>query len=105
VNSNNAATNIKVNIKVLQIQSELPSDITSVLVRYIQSQQIPSSATGTLTFELAISGDRISNITTDNQGSTLRDANAISEVEKILAEWRSPNSTNGKIRLLLQLSP
>jgi hypothetical protein len=83
----------------------LPSDITSALVRYIQSQQIPSSATGTLAFELAISGDRISNITTDNQGSTLRDANAISEVEKILAEWRSPNSTNGKIRLLLQLSP
>ena len=105
VNSNNAATNIKVNIKVLQIQSELPSDITSALVRYIQSQQIPSAATGTLSFELAISGDRISNITTDNQGSTLRDANAIAELEKSISEWRSPNSTNGKIRLLLQLSP
>jgi hypothetical protein len=105
VNSNNAATNIKVNIKVLQIQSELPSDITSALVRYIQSQQIPSSETGTLTFELAISGDRISNISTDNQGSTLRDTNAIAELEKSISEWRSPNSTNGKIRLLLQLSP
>ena len=105
VNSNNAATNIKVNIKVLQIQSELPSDITSALVRYIQSQQIPSSATGTLTFELVISGDRISNISNDNQGSTLRDTNAIAELEKSISEWRSPNSTNGKIRLLLQLSP
>ncbi len=105
VTSNNAITNIKVNIKVLQIQSELPSDITSALVRYIQSQQITTSTTGTLTFELAISGDRISNISTDNQGSTLKDANTISEVEKLMAVWRSPNSTNGKIRLILQLSP
>jgi len=104
-NSNNAVTNIKVNIKVLQIQSELPSDITSALVRYIQSQQIPASTTGTLTFELVISGDRISNIFNDNQGSTLRDTNAIAELEKSISEWRSPNSTNGKIRLLLQLSP
>jgi len=104
-NSNNAVTNIKVNIKVLQIQSELPSDITSALVRYIQSQQIPASTTGTLTFELVISGDRISNISNDNQGSTLRDTNAIAELEKSISEWRSPNSTNGKIRLLLQLSP
>jgi hypothetical protein len=105
VNSNNAVTNIKVNIKVLQIQSELPSDITSALVRYIQSQQIPASTTGTLTFELVISGDRISDISTENQGSTLKEPNTISEVEKIISEWRSPNSTNGKIRLILQLSP
>ncbi|TYQ28946.1 after-VIT domain-containing protein [Pseudanabaena sp. UWO311] len=105
VNSNNAVTNIKVNIKVLQIQSELPSDITSDLVRYIQTQRINTSTTGTLTLELAISGDRISNISTDNQGSTLKDTNTISEVEKSISEWRSPNSTNGKIRLVLQLSP
>lgn len=104
VNSNSAVTNIKVNIKVLQIQSELPSDITSALVRYIQTQRITATAIGTLTFELAISGDRISNVSTDNQGSTLKDSDTISEVEKIISEWRSPNSTNGKIRLVLQLS-
>ncbi len=103
-NDNLSITNIKVNIKVLQIQSKLPSDITSALVRYIQTQQITTSTTGMLTFELTISGDRISNISTDNQSSTLKDTNTISEVEKIISEWRSPNSTNGKIRLLLQLS-
>ncbi|GBO54926.1 hypothetical protein APA_2977 [Pseudanabaena sp. lw0831] len=105
VTSNNAITNIKVNIKVLQIQSELPSDITSALVRYIQTQQITTSTRGTITFELEISGDRISNISTDNQGSILKDANTISEVEKLILNWRSPNPTNGKIRLVLQLSP
>ena len=92
------------NIKVLQIQSELPSDINSALVRYIQSQQITTSTTGTLTFDLSISGDRINNISTDHQGSILKDANAISEVEKLILEWRSPNPTTGKVRLVLQLS-
>jgi hypothetical protein len=93
------------NIKVLQIQSELPSDITSALVRYIQAQQITTATTGTLTIELEISGDRISNISSDTQGSIFKDANAIAELEKAILNWRSPNSTNGKIRLVLQLSP
>ncbi|WP_103668752.1 after-VIT domain-containing protein [Pseudanabaena sp. BC1403] len=101
----NAIANIRVNIKVLQIQSELPSDINSSLVRYIQTQQINASTTGTLTFELEIVGDRISNISTDNQGSILKDANSISEVEKLILEWRSPNPITGKVRLVLQLSP
>jgi hypothetical protein len=104
-NDNLAQTNIKVNIKVLQIQSELPSDITSALVRYIQTQQITTSTTGTFTFELKISGDRISNISTDTQGSILKNANAIAELEKAILNWRSPNSTTGKIRLVLQLAP
>ena len=103
-NDNLSTTNIKVNIKVLQFQSELPSDITASLVRYIQAQQITTSTTGTLTFDVAISGDRISNISTDRQGSILKDANTISEVEKLILEWRSPSPTNGKIRLVLQLS-
>jgi Domain of unknown function (DUF4335) len=92
------------NVKVLQIQSELPSDITSALVRYIQSQQITTSTTGTLTFELEISDDRISNIFTDTQGSTLKDANAIAELEKAILNWRSPSPITGKIRLVLQCS-
>ncbi len=103
--ANENITNIKVNIKVLQIQSELPSDITAALVRYIQSQQITTSATGTFAFELEVLGDRISNISTDNQGSILKDANAIAELKKAILNWRSPNPTNGKIRLVLQLSP
>ncbi len=96
--------NIKVNIKVLQMQSELPSDITSALVRYIQAQQI-TTTTGTLTLELEISGDRINNIATDKQDSILKDTNAIAELEKAILNWRSPNPTTGKIRLVLQLSP
>lgn len=91
------------NIKVLQIQSELPSDITASLVSYIQSQQITVSATGTITFNLEISGDRISNVSTDRQGSLLKDAKAIAELKKLILEWRSPTSTNGKIRMVLQL--
>jgi hypothetical protein len=104
-NDNLSTTNIKVNIKVLQLQSELPSDITASLVRYIQAQQITTSTTGTLTFDLVISGDRVNSLSTDRQGSILKDTNTISEVEKLILEWRSPNSTNGKIRLVLQLSP
>jgi hypothetical protein len=91
------------NIKVLQIQSELPSDITASLVSYIQTQQITISATGTITFNLEISGDRISNIATDHQGSLLKDTKAIAELEKLILEWRSPTPINGKIRMVLQL--
>jgi hypothetical protein len=91
------------NIKVLQIQSELPSDITSSLVSYIQTQQITISATGTITFNLEISGDRISSIATDRQGSLLKDTKAIAELEKLILEWRSPTPINGKIRMVLQL--
>jgi hypothetical protein len=90
-------------IKVLQIQSELPSDITSSLVSYIQTQQITISATGTITFNLEISGDRISSIATDRQGSLLKDTKAIEELEKLVLEWRSPTPINGKIRMVLQL--
>jgi hypothetical protein len=91
------------NIKVLQIQSELPSDITSSLVSYIQTQQITISATGTITFNLEISGDRISSIATDRQGSLLKDTKAIAELEKLILEWRSPTPINGKLRMVLQL--
>jgi len=91
------------NIKVLQIKSELPSDITTALVSYIQTQQITGSTTGLIIFELEISGDRISKISTDSQESTLKDKTAIAELQKLILEWRSPNSVTGKIRLLLQL--
>ena len=91
------------NIKVLRIQSELPSDITIALVRYLQAQQITISTKGTIYFELEISGDRIKNITIDRQSSTLIDSNAIAELEKLLLNWRSPNSMTGKIYILLQL--
>lgn len=93
------------NIKILQIQSELPSDITASLVRYMQTQQITISAKGTITFNLDLSGDRIINISTDRQGEVLKDTNAIAELENLILEWRSPNPVTGKIRLVLQLSP
>lgn len=98
-----ANDNTATNIKVLQIQSKLPSDITTELVRYIQDQQITLSETGTIAFNLEISGDRISNISTDSQVSTLKDNNAIAELEKIILNWRSANPVTGKIRLVLQL--
>jgi hypothetical protein len=95
--------NIATNIKVLQIQSKLPNDITTELVRYIQDQQITPSETGTIVFNLEISGDRIITISTDSQVSTLKDNEAIAELEKIILNWRSPNPVTGKIRLILQL--
>ncbi len=91
------------NIKVLQVQSELPSHITTDLVRYIQSQRITSFDSGTIALELNISGDRISNISIKNQNSTLKDATAIAELEKVILKWRSASSVTGKIYLVLQL--
>ena len=91
------------NIKVLQVQSELPSQITTDLVRYIQSQRITSEASGTIALELNISGDRISNISIQNQNSTLTNPDAIAELEKVILKWRSANSVTGKIYLVLQL--
>lgn len=90
------------NIKILEIQSELPSDITKDLERYLQSQNVSTSAIGTLVIELEIAGDRLSNITISNQNSTLKDTNAIAEIEKLLRQWRSPSSITGEIRLILQ---
>jgi hypothetical protein len=103
-NENIGATTNTGNLKVLQIQSELPSDVTTALVRYIQSQSITTTA-GTIAFELEISGDRIINISVDSQDSTLKDDKAIAELEKLISNWRSPNPVTGKIRLVLQLSP
>ena len=103
-NESIGATTRTGNFKVLQIQSELPSDVTTALVRYIQSQSITTTAS-TIAFELEISGVRIINISTDSQGSTLKDDNAIAELEKLILNWRSPNPVTGKIRLVLQLSP
>ena len=91
------------NIKVLQIQSELPSDITTSLVRYLQTLRIATSATGAIALDLQISGDRIVNISIDNQGSTLKDSKAIAELESLILKWRSANSVTGKVRLILQL--
>lgn len=102
IGENIGATRNTGNLKVLQIQSELPSDITTALVRYIQAQPITTTA-GTIAFELEISGDRIINISADSQGSTLKDNNAIAELEKLILNWRSPNPATGKIRLVLQL--
>ena len=99
--SRSANINTLINIKVLQIQSELPSDIPTDLVRYLQAQRLASSATGTLILELEISGDRLSNILIDYQNSTLKDNNAIAAIENILRQWRSPSSATGKIRLIL----
>jgi hypothetical protein len=96
-------TAITTNIKVLQIQSELSSDITNDLVRYLQSQRITRFDSGTIALELEISGDRISNISIQNQNSTLKDATAIAEIEKVILKWRSANSVTGKIYLVLQL--
>jgi hypothetical protein len=98
-----AADSITTKIKVLQIQSELPSDITTDLVRYIQSQRITRFDSGTIALELNISGDRISNISIQNQNSTLKDATAIAELEKVILKWRSASSVTGKIYLVLQL--
>ena len=91
------------NIKVLQIQSELPSDITTSLARYIQTLRIATSATGAIALDLQISGDRIVNISIDNQGSTLKDSKAIAELESLILKWRSANPVTGKIHLVVQL--
>ncbi len=91
------------NIKVLQIQTELPSDVSTSLVRYIQLQPIQKSATGVIVLDLEMSGDRILNIATDDQGSTLKDEKAIADLEKLIRAWRSPHPVTGKIRLVLQL--
>ena len=106
--SREATANNKINIKVLQIQSELPSDITTSLVDYIQSQRInlsdkPSATpSGTIALDLEISGDRLRNILVDTQSSSLSDRNAIAELTEIILKWRSANSATGKIRLVLQ---
>ncbi len=90
-------------VKVIQIQSELPTDITNNLVRYIADQRITTSTTGILTLNLEISGDRISNLSVDMPSSTLQDSKSIAALEDLILKWRSPSSTAGKIRLVLQI--
>jgi hypothetical protein len=99
-NVDNAITN---NIKVIQIQSELPSYITTALVGYIQTKSITTTTTGTIALNLEMSGDRIRKISTNNEGSTLKDSNAITELESIILKWRSANPVTGKIYIVLQL--
>ncbi|MFM7888179.1 MAG: after-VIT domain-containing protein, partial [Pseudanabaena sp.] len=91
------------NITILQIKSEVPNDITTDLVHYLQSQRLNPSTSGTIALDLEITGDRISNIATDNQNSTLKDGNAIAELDNIIRKWRSPSSVIGKVRVVLQV--
>jgi hypothetical protein len=101
----NADIGSTTSIRVLQLQSELPSDITTNLVRYLQEQRTNLLETGTLILDLEISGDRVSNISTDIKSSTLKDDRAIAELENILRQWRSPSSMAGKVNLILQIQP
>ena len=94
---------IATNIKVIQIESELPSDITTDLVRHIQAKPISTANSGTIALDLEVSGDRIRNIFIRNQNSTLTDIKAIAELEKVILAWRSANSVTGNIYLVLQL--
>ncbi len=91
------------NIKVLQIQSELPTDITTSLVLYIQTQRLTTSVKGTIALNVEISDDRVLSISTDTQSSTLKDNKVIAELESLILKWRSPNSVTGQIRLVVQL--
>jgi hypothetical protein len=91
------------NINILQIKSEVSSDITTDLVRYLQSQRIAIPTSGTISLNLEINGDRISNISTDSQNSTLKDGNAIAELENVIRKWRSPSYMTGKVNLILQI--
>lgn len=100
--TNNTTTNTA-NISVLQIKSEVPSNITANLAFYLQSQRIAITSTSRITLDLEITGDRISNIATDNQNSTLKEDSAIAELENIIRKWRSPSSTTGKVRIVLQI--
>jgi hypothetical protein len=86
----------------VEIQSELPSNITTSLVQYIQSQTI-NAGTGTIAFDLVVERDRIVSISSDKQSSTLTDSKAIAELEKIILNWRSTSSGTGRIRLVLGL--
>ncbi|PZO41710.1 MAG: hypothetical protein DCF19_09130 [Pseudanabaena frigida] len=101
--SRNDNADVVTTIKVLQVKSELPSDITTDLVRYIQNQRINTSSTGIIALNLEISGDRISNLSVDMPSSTLQDSKAISALEDLILKWRSPHSTTGKVRLVLQI--
>ncbi len=103
VANSNIATDANSNINTLQIKSEVPSDITTDLVRYLQSQRITIQTSGIISLELEIVGDRISNISIDSKNSTLKDGNATAELENIIRKWRSPSSMTGKINLILQI--
>jgi hypothetical protein len=90
-------------IKVLQIQSDLSSDITNDLVKYLQQEPINSESQGTLIFEIEIINGQVVNISRDTQSSTLKNSKAIASVENLIRKWRSANPASGKIRLVLQI--
>ncbi|NUN65720.1 after-VIT domain-containing protein [Pseudanabaena biceps] len=92
------------NIKVLQITSQLPDQITANLTRYLQSQSLQTSQTGVVVFDAELAGDRLINIKFDAQGSTFTDSDSeiINKLEDLLRQWRSPSAATGKIRLIIQ---
>jgi len=102
--SGNAPNNqeaLTTNIKVLQIQSELPNEVNTALVNYLQEQSFTTIA-GVVAIDVVVTNDRISQIEIDRQVTTLEDKAAIAKLEKRLQQWRSPQAFTGKIRLVLQ---
>ncbi len=90
-------------LQVLQVQSDLPSDVLNDFVRYIQLQKLQTSATGLMIINIEINQSQIT-ISNDLSSSTFTDQPAIAELISRIRQWRSPNPSSGKARVIIQIN-
>ena len=103
-NGANTDTDKLASIKILNVKSTLPTQVYTDLARYVQYQKITSSAKGTISFEIDLSGQEVVKIELKSESSTLADASAVQTLQKLITQWRSPIAATGKIYITLQIN-
>jgi hypothetical protein len=91
-------------IKILNVKSTLPIQVYTDLAQYVQYQKITSSAKGTISFEIDLSGQEVVKIELKSESSSLADASAVQTLQKLITQWRSPIAATGKIYMTLQIN-
>ncbi|OIP79165.1 MAG: hypothetical protein AUK48_00280 [Oscillatoriales cyanobacterium CG2_30_44_21] len=102
--SNGVTTSKLASIKLIEVKSSLPNQVYADLVRYIQSQKITSSAQGSVSFEIELSGQEVVKIELNPESSNLADLDAVQTLQKSIRQWRSPLASTGKIYIVLQIN-
>jgi hypothetical protein len=88
-------------IQVKDIETDLSQDIKASLTKHIQANRIPTDRSGSVIFNITIERGKVVQVQPDREASTWQDNDAIVQIERSLLNWRSPTSTNGKIRLTI----
>ncbi|WP_019501431.1 after-VIT domain-containing protein [Pseudanabaena sp. PCC 6802] len=94
-----APPNRSATIQVGNIETNLSQDVKDSLTKHLQAIGLSANRSGAVVFDISIERGKVVQIQFDLDASTLKDKAVMSQIERSLLNWQPPISTNGKIRL------